>query len=194
MLRINLLPLKVRKTKIAVQLYTYFLIAASVLGIVLILLFLNLLLQTRRLDAKLEKLKVAEVTLADQLGPLRGLARQEQRLAELKDMIRVLGAEQGIWINILDDLADQVQDDMWLTRLASERKQEADPLRLTLAGEAFHKISVADFLTMLENSTRFAEVSLEDLSETMVGGTPQVQFKLKMRYADLQAPAQARQP
>jgi Tfp pilus assembly protein PilN len=184
---LNLLPSKVRKTKVALRLYTYIIIASSLAVIVMVLLLLNLLAQTKRIDAKITEFKKAEQALADKIGPLLGLAEEEQKMNALKSLVRKLTPEQSVWIKILDEIASLVQDDMWLMQILSERKENDQRLELTLEGEAYNKISVADFLTMLENSGLFTNVSLEALSETQVDQRTQVQFKLKMIYAGVLA-------
>jgi Tfp pilus assembly protein PilN len=180
---INLLPLKVRKTKVALRLYTYIIIAGSMVAIVLVFILLNILAQTKRIDVKVDKLKIAETSLADKTGPLLGLVEQEKKITAIQAMVKDLTKEQPIWINILNELADQIQGDMWLTKVLSKRQEKERVLVLTLEGEAYHKISVADFLTMLENSQLFTNVSLEALTETKVKQVQHVQFKLKMEYA-----------
>ncbi|MCD4813068.1 PilN domain-containing protein [bacterium] len=185
MLKINLLPLKIRKTKGVIRLYTYLVIAGSLAAIVLVMVLLNVLAQTRGVEKKIADLHAAEAALADKTGPLLSLARQEEKIVKLKAMIGRLTQEQPIWIKILDELANVVQDDMWLTKLLSERQAGKKRLVLTLEGEAYHKISVADFLTMLENSDFFTEVTLEALNETQRGNRSQVQFKLKMHFAEV---------
>jgi Tfp pilus assembly protein PilN len=187
MIRINLLPLKVRKTKVVVQLTTYLIVGLSVLGLLLVLQLLSLLAQTRRLDAQKQKLQVAEAALADRLGPVRHLAVQEQQQADLERLAAALAPPQAIWIGILDLLAEHVQPDMWLTKLTAQQPKETDPPQMMLEGRAYHKISVADFLTGLESSGRFREVMLESLAEVTVDDQVQVQFKVKLAYAPAEA-------
>lgn len=191
MIRINLLPLKVRKTKVVVRLTTYLIIGLSVLALLLVLQLLSLLSQTRRVDALKHKLQVAEEALAERLGPVRHLAAQEQRQAELQRLAASLAPPQGIWIGILDLLAEHVQPDMWLTKLTAKQAKETDPPQLMLEGRAYQKISVADFLTGLEGSGRFQEVMLESLAEVTVDNQIQVQFKVKLAYAPARPAAQA---
>jgi Tfp pilus assembly protein PilN len=52
------------------------------------------------------------------------------------------------------------------------------PLRLELEGEAYNKISVADFLSALESSPRFFDVQLEALTDTQSEARTQVKFKI----------------
>lgn len=191
MIRINLLPLKVRKTKVVVRLTTYLIIGLSVLGLLLVLQLLSLLSQIRRLDAQKHKLQVAEEALAERLGPVRHLAAQEQQQVELDRLAATLAPPQATWISILDLLAEHVQPDMWLTKLNAQQVKEADPPQILLEGRAYHKISVADLLTGLEGSGRFREVTLESLAEVTVDDQIQVQFKVKLAYASVPAAVEA---
>ncbi len=154
----------------------------------MIFILLGILAQTKRIEMKIRKSKAAEALVAEKAGPLMGLVEQEKKIAVVQAMVRELTREQPVWITILDELADQIQADMWLTKVLSQREEKEQVLVLMLEGEAYHKIAVADFLTMLENSQLFTNVTLEALTETKVNQTPQVQFKLKMEYAQKLAP------
>lgn len=188
MVQINLLPSKVRKTKVALRFYTYIIITGSIAAIIMIFILLGILAQTKRIEMKIRKSKADEALVAEKAGSLMGLVEQEKKIAVVQAMVRELTREQPVWITILDELADQIQADMWLTKVLSQREEKEQVLVLMLEGEAYHKIAVADFLTMLENSQLFTNVTLEALTETRVNQTPQVQFKLKMEYAQKLAP------
>ena len=180
MVKINLLPSKVRKGKVALQLYTYLALAGSVAGLVMILLILNLLAQTKQVNMKIENSKKAEIALAEKTIPLRELNRQEKQVEQIGQLVGQLSRDQYLWIKVIDELADRTQPDMWLVGLRRERKEKAGGLLLTLEGEAYNKLSVADFLTNLESSNMFLQVNLEGLKEVQVKDMTQIQFKLKM--------------
>jgi Tfp pilus assembly protein PilN len=191
--KINLLPSKVRKGKVTLQLYTYLVLAASVAGLVMLLLILNLLAQTRGVNLKIESIKKAELALADKTAPLRELSGQENKIDQIKKISVQLSGGQFLWTQILDELADKTQPDMWLIGLHSEHKDKTDALMLTLEGEAYNKLSVADFLTNLENSNLFDRVNLESLKEIQAKEITQIQFKLKMNCRLAQADALAKE-
>jgi Tfp pilus assembly protein PilN len=183
--KINLLPLKVRKTKVAIQLYTYMVIAGSAVVILLIILLLNLLTQTRRVEIQIKNTNAARAGLAEKVGPLLQLKQQEAEIQKTWTLMQQLRQGQTRWILLLDELADRIQDDLWLTRLSSRQKDEQSPLQLVLEGEAYQKIVVADFMQSLEKSKRFQNVSLETLTESTGSDTAtQVQFKMKTDFHD----------
>ena len=182
MIRINLLPAKFRKTQGAQRIYTYAIIGLSMLGLVLIVLLLNLVLQTHRVETRLAQVDAASAKMADRIEYLRGLTAREEQSEQMRKVIRRLQPDQALWIVLLDDLARLVREDLWLTRLAPEKSAKQPPLRLTVDGEAYNKIAVADFLGALESSDRFTDVQLMALTDTKTASATFVQFSLKMGY------------
>jgi Tfp pilus assembly protein PilN len=181
-IRINLLPAKVRKTKGAQRLATYVIMGASGAVILLILGLLQLVAALHQTQARITQVDASAAKLADKISYLHGLTDREQTSQQLRDLIRRLAPKQALWISILDELADVVRDDLWLTQLASEPAVAGQPLRLQLEGEAYTKISVADFLASLESSSHFTDVNLEALNDVKAGTISQVQFKVKLLY------------
>ena len=190
MVKINLLPLKIRKTKGMIKLYAYMLIGGSAGALVLVLLLMGLLVQTYRIEAKLKRINSAEELFSEKIEKLRKLIGQEQQVQKSRVLLEKLMVQHTTWISILDELADVVRDDMWLTRLQSHRKKPDAGLALIMEGQAYNKITVADFLTALESSALFSDVGLESLTEVKNQDQSQVQFKLKLNGSyELQAGA-----
>ncbi len=189
MVKINLLPLKIRKTKGMIKLYIYLLIGGSAGVLVLVLLLLGLLVQTHRIEAKLKKIDSAEELFSEKIQELRKLIGQEQRVQKSRVLLEKLIVQHTTWISILDELADLVRADMWLTRMQSQRRKTDAGLVLTMEGRAYNKITVAEFLTVLEKSALFSDIGLKSLTEVKNQGQSQVQFKLTLNGAgvDLRA-------
>jgi Tfp pilus assembly protein PilN len=180
MIRINLLPAKVRKTKGAQRIYTYAILGGSALVILLILLLLNLLSLTKRTETKIAKTDAAAAQLTETIRYLHDLTAREQYADRLRGTIRQLLPQQAVWIAVLDELANLMREDLWLTLLQVKPAPASALLRLDLEGEAYSKISVADFLSALENSERFRDVQLEALTDTQTATHTQVKFKIQL--------------
>jgi len=181
-IRINLLPVKVRKTKGVQRMYTYLILGMSVAGVLLVLLLLNLVAQTRRADAKIARVEAASAKLADKIEYLSFLTAQEKKSERIRKLLTGLLPEQGTWIDILDQLAELVRQDVWLNRLSSQKSKTAAQPTLLLEGDAYSKISVADFMDALENSGRFTQVQLLALKDVTADNTTLVRFRLKFQY------------
>jgi Tfp pilus assembly protein PilN len=178
MTRINLLPAKVRKTKGAQRVVTYFVLGGSALALVLMVLLLNLLALTHRAEVAARRAEAATAQLSETVRVVKALQAQEQYADRLRGLIRGLQPGQAVWISILDELAGLIREDLWLSRLNSVPAPGGAGLRLETEGEAYSKISVADFLSALENSPRFTEVQLEALTDTRTAAGLQVKFKI----------------
>lgn len=189
MVKINLLPLKVKKTHVTLRLYTYIVIGSSLIGLVLVLLLINLVSQTNKINDKIKQVEAKRLEITDQVAPINKILIDEKESDKLKRKIYDLALEQSVWIHILDSLARQIGDDMWLTTVASTREKSGNGLLLTIEGQAYHKISIADFLSNLEKSDRFSNVKLEALSDQMDKKIQSVRFKVTMNYAGALQPA-----
>ncbi len=166
------------------------LIGGSAGTLVLVLLLMGLLVQTYRIEAKLKRINSAEELFSEKIEELRKLIGQEQQVQKSRVLQEKLMVQHTTWISILDELADVVRDDMWLTRLQSQRRKPDAGLVLIMEGQAYNKITVADFLTALERSALFSDVGLESLTEVKNQDQSQVQFKLKLNGSyELQAGA-----
>ncbi len=162
-----------------IKLYTYLLIGGSAGTLVLVLLVLGLMVQTHRIEAKLKRIASAEELFSERVQELRKIIGQEQQAQKSRVLLEKLMIRHTIWISILDELANVVRDDMWLTRLQSQRKADAG-LELAMEGRAYNKITVADFLTALERSALFSDIGLGSLTEVKDQEQSQVQFKLTL--------------
>jgi Tfp pilus assembly protein PilN len=192
-IRINLLPAKFRKTKGVQRIYTYVIIGLSALGILLILLLLNLAALIHGANQRIARIDATAAKIADKIAYLHGLTAREEQSGRLREMIRRLQPEQALWISLLDQLAVLVREDLWLTKLAPFPAAAGADLGLVMDGEAYTKISVADFLTSLETSDRFSDVQLVALTDTKTAVASLVQFKLNLSYRT-ERPAGGSQP
>ena len=183
MIKINLLPLKVRKTHVTLRLYTYIVIGGSLLGVILVLILIHLVYQTRKTNDQIKAIEGKRQEFSDQILPINRIISEEKESEKIKKTIYDLALEQQVWINILDSLAHQTSDDMWLVKLNAAREQQSNRLSLVVEGEAYHKISIADFLSGLENSVYFSNVRLEALSDQPEKPSQSVKFKITLNYA-----------
>jgi Tfp pilus assembly protein PilN len=178
MIKINLLPAKVRQTKGVQRLTTYAVLGGSAVVIVLILLLLNLVALTKRTQARIVKAEAEAAQLTETTRTVQGWAVNEKHADRLRALIRGLLPVQAVWISILDELAALGRDDLWFLKMAQVPAPPGAPLRLELEGEAYNKISVADFLSALESSPRFFDVQLEALTDTQAEARTQVKFRI----------------
>jgi len=188
MIKINLLPAKVRQTKGVQRLTTYAVLGGSALLIVLILLLLNLVALTKRTEVKIARAEAAAAQLGEVTHTVQTWEAGEKYADRLRGLIRRLLPAQAVWISILDELASLGRDDLWLLKLTLVPAPAGAPLRLELEGEAYSKISVADFLSALESSARFFDVQLEALTDTQAEARTQVKFKILFSCRNESAP------
>jgi Tfp pilus assembly protein PilN len=188
MIKINLLPAKVRQTKGVQRLTTYAVLGGSALLIVLILLLLNLVALTKRTEVKIARAEAAAAQLGEVTRTVQAWEAGEKYADRLRGLIRRLLPAQAVWISILDELASLGRDDLWLLKLTLVPAPAGAPLRLELEGEAYSKISVADFLSALESSARFFDVQLEALTDTQAEARTQVKFKILFSCRNESAP------
>jgi Tfp pilus assembly protein PilN len=188
MILINLLPVKVRKTEGAQKLYGWVIIGLIGVAALLTLLLIGMAALTQSLETRTAQLTRQMAAVADQSGYVRSLMDLERQSRARRDLVLRLLPDQALWIRILDDVAEACTDDVWLTQLAPlpAKPKRPGPLPLLIAGEAYTKLAVADFLTSLEGVPRIAEVKLEELSEPSQKEAGPVRFKLTFAYRPLE--------
>lgn len=183
MIRINLLPPRIRQTKGVQKIYTYIILGLAGAAAVLILVLVNLLVLLQRTEARIAQARTAQAQLADKLSYLQTLTAREAKAQQLRGLIRNLLPRQALWISFLDEMADLIPGDLWLTQVLPRAQTAAGQLDLLIEGEGYTKISVAEFLAALEDSGRFNEVQLLALTDMKTGNASQVKFKVNLKYA-----------
>jgi Tfp pilus assembly protein PilN len=182
MIHINLLPKAIKQgTEVNRQLMSLGRwVVAALAGMAGLLLLLYggaqwLAADTRSMQTQLQG-------LADKIGPFQGIAQQESEAKLIRGLMAGVLPQQPFWIRLLDDLADTIQEDMWLTQMLSRPSAQEGEMGLTLFGEAYHKVAVADFLRVLETMPVFRKVRLESLTESQTPAGSMVQFKITCQY------------
>jgi len=155
MIRINLLPVRISKKKVAGRQQLYLLALAVVLALVG-----NYLWSTTRTDAlatreqKLRRTKDEIAQLERIIGEVKNIKQQQQ---ELKDKLAVLeklrAGRQGP-VKMLDELATIVPKKLWIRRMDEKAGRTA------FDGTAFTIDDVSAFMSALRRSPYFREVEL----------------------------------
>ncbi len=182
MVKINLLPLKVKKSNVALRLYTYVVMGAALLVLIMVLVLVGLVGGARHAGKALAAVEAKRQAIADKIKPINALLDQEKEVMNRKQLIYNLSLNQGVWVTILSRLAAQVTNDMWLSTLSATPEGKEQALQINIEGFAYHKISVADFLANLEKTDIFTNVKLEGLSDKNDPAMKSVQFKISMTY------------
>ncbi|MBI5068472.1 MAG: PilN domain-containing protein [Deltaproteobacteria bacterium] len=156
MIRINLLPVRVSKKKVAGRQQLYLL----ALAIVLVLVG-NYVWSSTRAEAltsreqKLRRTRDEIAQLERIIGEVKNIKAQQQ---ELKDKLAVLeklrAGRQGP-VKVLDELATIIPKKLWL------RKMEEKGGRTAFDGTAFTIDDVSQFMSALRRSPYFREVELK---------------------------------
>lgn len=185
MVKINLLPLKIKKTNIALRLYTYVVIGSSVLVLCLALGLVNLVAQAKKAERQTTLLESKRKEISELVEPIRAILLQEQENKKVEKLLYQLALQQSTWVRILDSLATQVSQDLWLDHLVVASVPETTARMLTVTGRAYHKISVADFLANLEKAEIFSNVKLEALNDLEEDQSTLVQFKVSLNCSEV---------
>jgi len=191
MIRINLLPVRVSKKKVAGRQQIYLLALAVVL-----VLAGNYVWSSTRADAlasreqKLRRTKDEIAQLERIIGEVKNIKVQQQ---ELKDKLAVLdklrAGRQGP-VRMLDELATIVPKKLWL------RKMEEKAGAVSFEGSAASIDDVSGFMSALRRSAFFSAVELKKTSAKTEGRFRTVEFSVTAaaNYAAASAVAAAPAP
>jgi len=182
MIRINLLPPRIKKAKAERMM----MIAVGVAALVVLSIPIGILyvrwVQESGLKAEIARIEKAKIVeqLTDTIARVEALNRQEKELA---DKIKALGkitSRQAEWIRIMETLsASQAKaQDLWFVSLRSRNVvagPDAGKLELTVQGNAFSIGSIYDLSRAMKDSDLGIEVK-DPLIQNSFLGTDRVIF------------------
>lgn len=184
MIRINLLPVREARRKAGVR-QQMMLLAAALIGAVVLSGAVHSWMLTSISSAR-GRVKALEQQLArykpqqEQVEQFKAKkAEIEQKLAVIENLERSRSGP----VHIMDELASNIPDRVWLTGLT------ADKGRIGLGGMSLDNELVAVFLSKLDDSPYFANVELESTELKLVESLKLNTFKIRAALESPGAPA-----
>lgn len=191
MIKINLLraekkelkPLITVKPEKKEKIHTSFFVLLLILTAVLILFF-HLTL-TRKIESErriLEELEIKKKELAGVIADIEKYNAQKKAFEEKIKVIETLKEKQKVPVRLLDEVSKKIPDGLWLKRLSFLED------KVSISGRAFSNNIIADFISELESTGLFKDVTLKDstMSPTTEGGgvfdfTIETKFSIERR-------------
>lgn len=168
-----------KKEKVHTSIFVLLLILTAVL---ILLLHLNISRSIEYERRLLEELEIKKKELAGVISDIEKYNAQKKAFEEKIKVIESLKEKQKIPVRLLDEVSKNIPDGMWLKRLSfSEGK-------VSISGRAFSNNIIADFISQLEATGLFKDVTLKDstMNPTQEGGgvfdfTIETKFSLEKR-------------
>src|SRR5262245_29980354 len=126
--------------------------------------------------------------LAPQIERVNRLAQEKAELDLRLGVISKLQTGRTAGVRLIDELARCVPDHLWLNSAVQD-----SPTSITLEGSTYSNLVVSDFMSRLERSPVFSNVTLEVAERTDVNGRAVVKFRL-MSQVSPDAPASEERP
>lgn len=186
MIRINLLPGDDRKKKRSVSLPS--ISGGAVLwGTVGVVVYVGAIfsisaLQTRTLkdyEHKIAEAKAESARLAPQLAKIRKLTKEREEVNRRLNIIATLDRDRYLRVQLMNDFSMAVPSNMWFTKLT-----ETAGSRVEMEGYTFSNFTIADLMSNMEKSNRFADVALKVAEEGDIDGHNVVQFTISSRLVN----------
>ena len=163
MIRINLLPVRAAKRREAVQRHIVLFAAGLVAIIAVGLIFFQqeksvldgIAGQNNALTQEIEDLKKV-------IGEVDQYKEEQQKLEQKLDVIDELRDKKTGPVRMLDRIASDIPDKLWLTEL------EEVEAKVTLKGVSINNEVIATFMTRLEESKLFSEVYLVSIERESI--------------------------
>jgi len=186
MIRINLLPSEERSSKRKISLPTIsggavlwvtlgvFVYAGAVAGI--------WVLQSRKItdyETKIQALKDESARLAPQLAKIRKLTAEREEVNKRLGIIASLDKDRYLHVRMMNDLAVQVPDNCWI-----EEVDETGGSSVNIKGVTFSNFIIADFMTSLERSGRFSDITLAKAQEGDIDDVRVVKFEVSAKLVN----------
>lgn len=174
MLRINLLPVKEIKQRVAAkkQLAVFgFVFAGLVTVLILAVLLLNS--QVSSLDAEIKDLEARKAALEKILQQIEELKKKKEEVDKQTDLIANLEKNSALTAYLLNEVADLTPNNrLWLTSL------NQTGAAMNLSGMALDNQTVAEYLEKLKDSKYISSVTLSSSSLAVYAGRNLKKFTL----------------
>jgi type IV pilus assembly protein PilN len=186
MIKINLLPTEERATRRKISLPT--ISGGAVLWVSLgVIVYAGAVagiwvLQSRKIhdyETRIQALKDESARLAPQLAKIRKLTAEREEVNKRLGIIASLDKDRYLHVRMMNDLAVQVPDNCWV-----EEVNETGGSSVEIKGITFSNFIIADFMTSLEKSGRFTDVSLVKAEEGDIEDVKVVKFELGAKLAN----------
>ena len=146
---------------------TLFVLLLLFTGLIILLLHLKISKAIELETKAREELFIKKEKLAGVIADIEKFNTQKKIFEEKIKVIESLKEKQKIPVRFLDEVSKRVPDGLWLKRLSfSEGK-------VSITGRAFSNNIIADFISDLESTGFFKDVTLKDstMSSTPDGGS-----------------------
>jgi len=137
------------------------------------------LIQKREIDnerALLEDAKAEKQSLQYVLAKLEEMEQQKQVLSRKINLISRLKARQGSGVIIMDELSKKLPDWVWLTEV------DFKDFNIHIKGKALSNNLIADYISNLEESQYFNNVSLISSTLRETRNNKYLEFSLNTRF------------
>jgi len=176
MIRINLLPHREQKRKARVRRFTALSAMSVVVGAaVVVFAYLLISAQISNQEERNAFLTDKNAELDKQIAEIETLKKERQQLLDRKKVVERLQSNRGEAVQMLDQLARQVPEGIFL----KEIKQTND--QLLLVGYAQSSARVSTLMRSLEDSFIFEQPNLIEIKATTAGGQRVNEFSLNVK-------------
>jgi len=184
MIRINLLPEELRKKQHALPrtnlgMFLHVIVGATILLAVVLGVMVQVH-QLHRYQAKLDELKRERLSLAPQVAAVRKIEKNNRDLKEHLRVIGMLDKDRALQAMLLDEFARTVPEGLWISKLSEPRRGV-----VSVGGEAFSSLLIAEFMGRIESSELFGEPELLIAEQKIVGNRRVIEFMATFRVKAL---------
>jgi type IV pilus assembly protein PilN len=174
MIRINLLPVRAAKRKVAARQHLIFLLGS--LSVVLLLGFLAYSYLLMKITSTNEEISRSEQEIAElkkKIGKIKDLEKLKADVQKKLDVLANLRNEKSGPVRRLQALSQATPEKLWLTKYAESGTA------ITINGVAFTEELIASFMKSIEASADYEKVELIVSEQTEMSGLKLKKFELK---------------
>jgi type IV pilus assembly protein PilN len=137
--------------------------------------------QVAALEERLDVARQDSTRYSRAIFKLREIEARQSAIAARIQAIQMVDQGRFRWPHILDELSRSLPDNTWLTSVTrSDDLQQAD--RVEITGVTFSNLTLTQFMTSLESSPYFEQVSLVGSNRSQVDGVDVTSFALVAAY------------
>ena len=180
MIRINLLPVKEERRKIALRNHLI------IFALSLVLLFVIMFSMQKNINSRKERLNHEIAQVESEIKRLREITKKikptQNKKAELQEKLKVIASLEGnrlFPVKVLDKLSNAAPNQLWFTKLVFANGS------IKITGKALDHRLVAEFVKNLEKIKYFKDIEIGGTTLVTKGPWNLVNFNISMKVQNI---------
>ncbi|MCX7956471.1 MAG: PilN domain-containing protein [Endomicrobia bacterium] len=167
MININLLPKEIEQQQKLKELFSLVLLVIGSVVLIMLVIYSSRISKLTSINNELFKVEKKLVELQSVVKEVEQLKSTKAMLEARKQLVEKLLSNGLIYPKFMSNLLKVIPDGVWFVNMSTkvelkpnDPQKTVEALKVSLTCSSYDKISIADFISNLENSKKFTNVTL----------------------------------